>query len=143
MLHSETAFRDTLPAGFDGLFSWDWLEGCFGETNIKAMDLDAIVERRGRFLIFETKRPGVDIPTGQRLTLEARFKTGLFTVVELWGKETPERFRAWTPPGFETAQRKTTRPTVWDGVAITNNNEHKKFVKAWFEYANNFRDDRH
>ena len=35
------------------------------------MDFDAVIERRGYFIGFETKSPGKAIPTGQRLTIEA------------------------------------------------------------------------
>jgi hypothetical protein len=63
-------FQRHLPAGYDGLFDWDFLLPAFAPTNIKPMDLDALVERQGHFLVFETKNPGVPIPDAQRLALD-------------------------------------------------------------------------
>lgn len=58
-------FKRAKPANFDGVFEWDWLESAF-TGKIKPMDIDAIIERKGYFLCFETKDIGVEIPDGQR-----------------------------------------------------------------------------
>ena len=63
-------FQQAEPAGFDGVFDWDFLLPAFYKTKIQPMDIDAVVERRGKILLFETKEPGKDIPLGQKITLE-------------------------------------------------------------------------
>ena len=78
---------------------WDWgcLDGCFGETKIKPTDIDGFVERNGRFLIFETKKPNADIPMGQQITFDRLIELGVVTVVIIWGlKNKPERIRLLT-----------------------------------------------
>ena len=75
--HSKDKFFEDLPAGFDGVFDWDFLLPIFEGTKITPMDIDAIIERNGNALIVERKRPGKDIPLGQKITLEFLLKTGL------------------------------------------------------------------
>lgn len=60
----------------------------FAGTKIEPMDFDAVTERYGRFLIFETKAPGVKIKTGQRITLEniVLLGRGKVIVIILYGK---------------------------------------------------------
>ena len=97
MLHSPDKFRESLPAGHDGVFDWDFLVPAFRGSGITPMDLDFFVERRGQFLAIETKRPGVSIPEGQRIALEALSRIQAFTVVVAWGKTAREidRFEVW------------------------------------------------
>lgn len=81
---------------------WDWaiLRGCFGETRIEPTDVDGFVERNGRFLYLEAKQPGVSIPHGQRLTIQALQKTGLFTVMVIWGPTNqPQHIQVFSPTG--------------------------------------------
>jgi len=40
-------FMDALPAGFDGVFDWDFLITAFAPTKIQPMDIDGIIERKG------------------------------------------------------------------------------------------------
>jgi hypothetical protein len=63
-------FRQTNPAGFDGVFDWDFLKPAFDGTKIEPMDIDAVIERKGKFLIFETKDIDKAIPQGQQITLK-------------------------------------------------------------------------
>jgi len=93
ILHRET-FNSFLPANFDGVFEWDFLCPVFEGTNIKPMDIDCIVERKGKFLVFETKSPGKEIPLGQTITLESLVKTGYFVIIILWAKK-PEEINSW------------------------------------------------
>jgi len=87
VIRNEELFDLSLPAGFDGRFEWDFLKPAFRPTRIEPMDLDAVIERHGQFLVFETKRfPDTPIPEGQRITLNALLKTGRFTVFVLRGK---------------------------------------------------------
>lgn len=78
-------FQQARPAGFDGVFDWDFLKGAFGPV-IMPMDLDGVVERKGRFLVFETKEPGRPIPRGQEISLNALRATGIFTIFVVYGK---------------------------------------------------------
>jgi len=68
------------------------------------MDIDFLVERRGQFLVFETKPGNVDIPFGQRRALEALARNPEFTVAALWGEpDEPEQIQecvrgVWVQP---------------------------------------------
>lgn len=78
---------------------WDWgiLRGCFGETKIEPTDIDGLVERKGKFLLIEAKGSNADLKRGQRITFDALHKTGLFTILVVWGpKNQPERIELWT-----------------------------------------------
>jgi hypothetical protein len=77
-----------LPASFDGEFPWDFLKPAFNGTKIMPMDLDAVIERNGHILCFETKIDGKEIDRGQRITLTAFWKKGC-TIFVVRGK-TPE-----------------------------------------------------
>lgn len=97
MIRDIEKFNQWQPAGFDGQFQWDFLSGAFG-PKIMPMDCDAVVERNGRFFIFETKNSeSVSIPFGQMLSLKAMVKTGYFTVMLLFGKtpETIVSYKLW------------------------------------------------
>lgn len=74
--HSEDKFFEDLPAGFDGVFDWDFLLPIFKGTKITPMDIDAIIERKGKALIIERKRPDNKIPIGQELTLMFLLRVG-------------------------------------------------------------------
>ena len=97
---------------------WDWgiLRGCFGETKIEPTDVDGLVERKGRFLLIEAKDSTADLKQGQRITLEALHKTGVFTIVIVWGPtDCPERIELWTRKGrfnYESADLAKLRDIV-------------------------------
>lgn len=55
-IRDEQRFRENTPAGFDGLFDWDFLNKCW-PRGIRPCDVDAQVEIGGHFLKFETKSP--------------------------------------------------------------------------------------
>lgn len=92
MIRYQRAFDSAPPAKFDGVFLWDFLRGAFGPT-IEPMDFDGVVERRGNFLVFETKAPGALMSKGQRLTLLALIRDRRFTVV--YTAKTPETITGW------------------------------------------------
>lgn len=48
-------FERSLPIGFDGVFDWSWTQGHLGQGKITPMDFDGVVERKGNFIVFETK----------------------------------------------------------------------------------------
>jgi hypothetical protein len=91
------SFLNSPSAGFDGVFDWSWTDGCFGAGKIKPMDFDGVVERRGNFLLFETKNMDVSIPKGQLYTLQAAHALGCFTIMLIHGKTSPERMEIWFP----------------------------------------------
>ena len=69
-------FNQAKPANFDGVFDWDFLKPAFAHTKIEPMDIDAIVERHGKVLIFETKAPDREISKGQKITLNPLLALG-------------------------------------------------------------------
>jgi hypothetical protein len=93
MIRSMSAFADALPAGFDGVFLWDFLRSAWGGTKIQPMDFDCVVERCGHFLAFETKAPGVPIPEGQQITFDALVRDPHWTVV--YCAKRPEDICGW------------------------------------------------
>lgn len=67
---------------------WDWQEvdDCL-PGKICVSDIDGAVERKGHFLLFETKQPGARMPRGQRIMYSKFLQMNSFTLVELWGKK--------------------------------------------------------
>lgn len=117
-------FNNSPAAGFDGVFDWSWTQGCFGNGKITPMDFDGVVERNGQFLIFETKEPGAKIPKGQLYTLQACHRLGCFTILLIWGKQSPETAELWYPDS--TARKQ-----------LTGVNEIRNEVQLWYAWANN------
>jgi hypothetical protein len=92
------AFSRHLPAGFDGVFDWDWCLPCLKSRSGDGkgpMDFDAVIERNGQFLVFETKDPGKEIPEGQERTLRAAHALGQFTIMFIFGKDAPQFGQIW------------------------------------------------
>jgi len=80
-----------------GIWDWGILGGCFGQTKIEPADVDGLVERNGKFLLIEAKGPTADLKQGQRITYEALQKTGVFSILIVWGDTNkPERMELWT-----------------------------------------------
>lgn len=83
MINNQEFFDGSLPANFDGIFEWDLITKHslpkFGKIDL--MDLDAILEKMNRFLVFETKTKGSKIPVGQQITLKALHNLGCFTII--------------------------------------------------------------
>lgn len=115
-------FLEAGAAGFDGVFDWSWTHGCFG-GKITPMDFDGVVERKGNFIIFETKDLNAPIPKGQLITLESAHKLGCITIMLIHGKDKPERGEIWYPGGDIKKE--------FSGV-----DEAKALVGRWYEYAN-------
>lgn len=90
-------FAHSPSAGNDGIFDWSWTHGCFGEGKITPMDFDGVVERKGNFILFETKNLGVPIPKGQMYTLESAHRLGCFAIFLIHGKLHPESCEIWYP----------------------------------------------
>ena len=119
-IHSPRQFASRRPAGFDGIFDWDFLIGAFGPS-IEPMDFDAVVERYGHFLVFETKDQGVPVPEGQRICLRAFARRPKNTVVIVTGKT------AATIHGCEVWRGDVTMAyPEWDAAAL------RRWCEAWF-----------
>lgn len=115
-------FAHSPAAGNDGVFDWSWTKGCFGEGKITPMDFDGVVERKGNFILFETKDLGVPIPVGQMYTLESAHRLGCFAIFLIHGKTHPESCQIWYPG--------TDKREVVEGVE-----KIKAKVSAWYAYA--------
>lgn len=97
------------------LWDWGFLSPALGRCAVS--DLDGIVERGGRFLVLETKMPGVDVPRGQAIMFDAMVRAGM-TVIVIWGHTNqPIAMQIWGKTG--------TMPT--------NEDELRTVVREWFE----------
>ena len=107
---------------------WDWapLEGCFPTKNgntIQPSDLDFVVERRGYFLVFETKRHGERLKMGQQIMLEnLASKPGCTVFVITGNLNDPSTVQRVTPNGILPATEAT-----WESLRILT---HK-----WFQWV--------
>ena len=90
MIKHPQRFAAWLPAQFDGEFGWDFLAMAFRGTKIMPMDFDAVIERRGHYLVFETKAKGRKIDAGQAITLTGLWQNKGFTIIHVEGKTAPE-----------------------------------------------------
>ena len=126
--HLDT-FNQWQPAGFDGQFHWEFIKGAFG-PNIMPTDVDGEVECNGYFFAFETKSDeSIVLPNGQRRSIEAKVKTGYWTVMILYGK-TAETITAYEMLSEENGEivRRLVKPAtsemVWEECA-------KWYVETW------------
>lgn len=90
-VYNKDNFIKSLPANFDGIFDWTWMEDSF-PRGIMPADIDGLVEFNSHFFAFETKGVGAMVPTGQKYTMEALIRTGYFTIMVIWGDEVED----WT-----------------------------------------------
>lgn len=149
-LYNQKIFEERPASGFDGFFDWDWTKGCLGANFITPMDIDGITERKGHFLIFETKGVGNPIPAGQFYTLQALYRLGCFTVVFCDKVNPPTQMSVWTEPGF-LDMKGLTMPCE-EKVIIDGDRQKKvycpeylqlkdtpdrarNFVTKWFQFA--------
>lgn len=108
----------------DGVWDWGILRGCFGDTKIEPTDIDGCVERNGHKLFLETKRPGIELPRGQEITLDSLVADG-HTVIVIWGERNkPQALRVMTP----------FRDTCCESANIET---LRRVVSEWFTWANN------
>ena len=124
-------FKQAPSANFDGLFDWDFLLSVFEGTNIQPMDIDAIIERKGKILIFETKDNGKDIPLGQRILLEQIIKIGRGKIhlIIIYGK-TPEAITGMDE--WYYSQNGVSK----SGIRVVKAREVLARVSKWFSWAN-------
>ena len=139
-VRNQEFFDGNLPAGFDGLFDWDFLVNahCFGiGTGIEPMDIDATVERNRRFIIFETKSKGSPIPFGQNRTLKALHQLGCFTVIVLRMSEEKKEI-VQIQHAFPNSDSFI---TIKDKSPMDMAKELVKIVKHWYYDADQFGHD--
>jgi hypothetical protein len=117
-----SGFARSPSAGNDGVFDWSWTQGCFGQGRISPMDFDGVVERRGNFLLFETKDLDVPVPAGQLITLKSAHSLGCFTVMLIHGKTEPERTELWFPGSAEKQH-------------LIGKEAARQKVAAWYSWA--------
>ena len=145
-IKNKKKFEECPAAGFDGYFDWDWTKGCLGVSHITPTDIDGLTERKGNFLIFETKTKGNHIPKGQFMALEALYNIGCFTVVFCDKLNPPTQMSVWTAPGFksETGKKMKCEKILVDGkvmysptyIDIANNKERaRNFILNWYDFA--------
>lgn len=102
------------------LWDWGFLDDCF-ENGIRVTDVDGLVERRGNFLVIETKAPGVSVPEGQRILFDQLTRSPRFNVLILWGRpNAPELMQLWNYTDPEP----------------TNVVDVKARVARWYRWAN-------
>jgi len=84
MIQNEEAFNHSLPASYDGQFDWDMLLPIFQGTKLSFSDIDSILEKNGKFIIFETKKIKNSIPRGQSILLNRLHSKGDITLVYIF-----------------------------------------------------------
>lgn len=111
----------------EGIWDWAILNGCFGDTRIEPTDIDGLVERNGKFLVLETKSPGVTIPKGQEIMFKSFVRVSGAVVIVIWGqKNNPEKIKVFSrkhPDGFD--------------IQSANMEYLRRLVATWFDRANN------
>lgn len=124
MLKNKQFFDGSLPAGFDGLFEWTALSNqAFPKySNEDFMDVDAVMEKNGRFLHFETKSAFSKIPMGQQITINAYHQLGCITYIFLL---------------FETDEKNLNK-IAGIGVMYPNDNRRKTFEIKHLDYVQRF-----
>jgi hypothetical protein len=105
----------------EGHWDWKFIDDVL-PGRMKVSDIDGIIEKNEHFLVFEGKKPRIDIPTGQRIMLEALRNTGRCTVVYLWGEKSfVEEMQVLYPDGQKSKKKEATNETV------------QNFVKWWID----------
>lgn len=103
-IRNKAKFDANPPAGFDGVFEWDYLIPAFQVAtgrNIQPMDNDCDVEINGHHLMFETKEEKAPVQWGQLKCLHSHWERGHITIIILWGKREPLECWIWYPKGSE------------------------------------------
>lgn len=131
MIKYPDRFHQASPAGFDGIFDWDFILPAFEGTKITPMDIDAMVERNGKFLLFETKCPGKEIPQGQVIALTNLIIMGKGNVslLVIYGKSEFE---------IEAVERwyYFNGRLIKEGYEMGNSNKVLELVSNWFKWTN-------
>lgn len=106
-----------------GVWDWGFLDLCFGQTKIKITDIDGMVERNGFFLMFETKKAGVNIPQGQKIMFRNFSNNGNHVLV-IWGYQSDSiHDLLWIYPTGEKYYYDKSKDFI------------QKIVKKWYSHA--------
>lgn len=111
----------------DGVWDWSPIINCFPGA-ITPMDFDGVIERRGNFLIFETKNMDVDVPQGQVITFKKLYQKGGITVVFIEGKDVCEKMKVWCQSGFNDGK-------IMEAFAVSSTERLQQFCRNWYAYA--------
>jgi hypothetical protein len=132
-IHSPELFAASLSAGFDGVLWWDHWAAAIGRRAIRPSDIDLIVEINGHFIVVESKNEGASISQGQQLLLEALRLTGLFVIIEQYGKD-------W---GYRWRWRALNTESEWFHARSKEEfvKEQSAFIKKWADYMDKLPDD--
>jgi hypothetical protein len=102
-------------------WNFDPFNACF-TGNIKACDVDFIVERKGNFLVIEFKPAWSALKVGQRILLEKLSRLPKFKVLFVEGEtDDPVAYRVFPDYGTEI-------PVDMDGLCA--------IIRFWFETVN-------
>lgn len=104
-----------------GIWDWSFLQGCFGaNSRITPTDIDGCIERHGKFLYIETKRPGIEVPAGQMIVLQQLARQG-DTVLIVHGEQNQvqhiAKLTAYEERHYADANNETLRQIVADWYA--------------------------
>ena len=108
-----------------GLWDWKVLDGCFGDTHIRPMDVDGLIERRRHFLFLEAKPAGGTLTKGQEITLTELSLQPRTCCVVFYGdpqEETVERITVFT-----RGEARDQADASLDGL--------RTFVSLWYAWA--------
>lgn len=105
----------------DNLWDWGFLDECFAPSKIKITDIDGLIERKGSFLLIETKLPNIEVPKGQAILFDALLKTGCFHILIIWGHRNQPEYRM-----FWGMKRKV--PATVESI--------QEIVRRWYLLAN-------
>ena len=107
-------------AYMNNLWDWGFIENIL-PGSCAVSDIDGIIERRGHFLLIETKGPGVEVPQGQAIMFDSLSAIPQFSVWVVWGK----------PGKVEAMQR-------WGQAVFRADNQNLlDTVQLWWELADN------
>ena len=99
------------------------------------MDIDATVEINGHFLIFETKREGVALQSGQVRALLNLWSRGYVTLIFLWGKKSPAEAEIYYPSGRKAFVKQNIKEAKKESGLMTRT-QLEEIVETWAKWAN-------
>src|SRR3990167_4021830 len=124
MIRYQDNFNNSVGRDFDGVFEWDYLDGIF-PRGIMPMDWDGVVEINKKFLVFETKDVGIEVPKGQLWALQRATMVGPFFVIIIWGKKIPESYQLIVKGEIRDVQE-------------CNEEDIKTLCRKWVEWAEKY-----
>lgn len=94
MLLYPDAFFESLPADYDGLFHWEYINDVLRpRRGIQLADVDAMCEIGDNFMSFETSNNAHKETVGHARMIAALIRTGRFAHIDIVGKKIPTQWR--------------------------------------------------